>query len=120
MTDKNTTIEECKELVHTFCEERDWTKYHTPKEMAIAVLTEASELLEIFRFHDEREVEEMLQGEKRIAIEEEMADVLHCLVRMADVTGIDLASALEKKMIQNRKKYPVEKVKGKNKKYNEY
>lgn len=118
--DNKTTIEECKQLVKTYCEERDWTQFHTPKEMAIAIITESSELLDLFRFHSDQEIESMLQGNRRIEVEEEVSDIFQNLLRFCDITGIDLSNALDAKMVKNRKKYPIEKCKGKNKKYTEY
>lgn len=118
--DKTTTIEECKQLVKTYCEERDWTQFHTPKEMAIAIITESSELLDLFRFHSDEEVAVMLNGDRRIEIEEEVSDIFQNLLRFADITNMDLSSVLQAKMVKNRLKYPVEKCKGKNKKYTEY
>jgi|SRR3989338_8034595 len=119
--DNKTNIHELKEKVRKFCEERDWDQYHNAKDLAIGVSTEASELLEHFRFKSEKEVEELLKNpEKRKEISEEMADVLYFILRLAQRYDIDVATEFEKKMQKNAKKYPVENVKGLNKKYNEY
>ncbi|MFH1248949.1 MAG: nucleotide pyrophosphohydrolase [archaeon] len=118
--DHKTNIQELKEKVKKFCEDRDWDQYHGAKDLAIGIITEASELLEHFRFKSEKEIEEMFKNpEKKQHISEEMADVLYFLIRLAQKYDIDLATELNKKLEKNEKKYPVEKAKGSNKKYNE-
>ena len=119
--DKETSVEELKELVKTFCEERDWDQYHNAKELAIGIVTEASELLEHFRFKSENQVDAMFEdNSKRQELIEEISDVLYFLVRLAQRYNIDLSTELENKMKKNGEKYPIEKVKGCNKKYSEY
>lgn len=118
--DDKTNIQELKDTVKKFCEERDWGKFHSAKELAIGIITESSELLEHFRFKSEKEIEEMFNNpEKAAKISEEMADVFYFLLRLSEHYNIDLKTAFDKKMEQNAKKYPVEKAKGSNKKYNE-
>lgn len=118
--DSKTNVHELKELVKKFCDERDWDQYHNAKELAIGVITEAAELLEHFRFKSEKEMAEMFRNEaKKGQIAEEMADVLYFLIRLAQKYDIDLATALKNKMEKNEKRYPVEKSKGSNRKYNE-
>ena len=119
--DHKTNLNELKERIKKFCEDRDWDQYHNAKELAIGIVTEASELLEHFRFKSENQVDEMLQDpSKRQEISEEMADVLYFLVRLSQRYDIDLTTELNKKIEKNEKKYPVDKVKGSNKKYNEF
>jgi len=119
--DQERKIHELKEKIREFCEARDWDQFHNAKELAIALSIEASELLEIFRWKSQKEVEELFQNEKKKEdIEDEMADVLYFLVRMAQRYDLDLSEALDRKMDKNEKKYPVEKAKGYNKKYNEF
>ena len=113
-------IDELKNKVKNFCEERDWDQFHNPKDLAIMIVTEASELLEIFRYKDAHDISNIMNGEKRISIEEEVADVLFGLLRFAQMNNIDLTNALQDKIEKNNKKYPVDLVRGKNKKYNEY
>ncbi len=118
--DHKTSIHELKEKVRNFCEERDWDKFHNAKELAIGIVTEASELLEHFRFKSEEQVNEMFKNEsKKQELTEEMADVLYFLVRLSQRYNIDLTTELENKIKKNNEKYPVEKAKGSNKKYNE-
>ena len=119
--DDKTSVEELKELVKIFCEERDWDQYHNAKELAIGIVTEASELLEHFRFKSEDQVDAMFKdNSKRQELVEEISDVLYFLVRLAQRYNIDLSTELENKMKKNEEKYPIEKVKGCNKKYLEY
>ena len=119
--DDKTIINELKEKVRIFCEERDWDKYHNAKELTIGIATEASELLQHFRFKSEQEVDEMFKDvSKRQELSEEVADILYFLVRLSQKYDIDLTTELNKKLQKNEQKYPIEKVKGSNKKYNEY
>lgn len=119
--DHETNINELKEKIKTFCTERDWDQYHGAKDLAIGVITEASELLEHFRFKSEEEAQEMLKDpKKRKEISEELADTLYFILRFSQKYDIDLSTEFHKKMAKNAEHYPVHKVKGKNKKYNEY
>ena len=118
--DEEKKIHELKELIQKFCEERDWDQFHGAKELAIALSIEASELLEIFRWKSPKEVEDLFKNEeKKEHIQEEMADVLYFLVRLAQKYDIDLTDALEKNMKKNYRRYPIEKARGSNKKYDE-
>ena len=118
--DNKTTLEELKNEVKNFCEKRDWDQFHNPKELAIGISTEANDLLQIFRFKSEEDMKKMMESEKREEIEEELADVLYFVLRFAQMNNIDLSSAVLNKIEKNDKKYPADKVKGCNKKYNEY
>lgn len=118
--DNQTTIKQLKDIIQKFCEDRDWDQYHNAKDLAIGVSTEASELLDIFRFKSEKQVEEMFTDAKtRSEISDEIADTLYFILRLAQKYNIDLTTAFQEKMIKNSKKYPVEKAKGSNKKYGE-
>ncbi|MFO0911740.1 MAG: nucleotide pyrophosphohydrolase [Pirellulales bacterium] len=106
--DDQTTVAQLKATVRDFCSARDWDRYHNPKDLAIGVITEASELLEHFRFQNERQQLELLANPiSRAEIEAELADVLTFVVRFAERFDIDLASTLAAKLIQNARKYPV-------------
>lgn len=118
--DSETTIKDLKDKVQKFCEDRDWDQYHNAKDLAIGVSTEASELLDIFRFKSERQVEEFFEdAKKKSEISDEMADTLYFIIRLAQRYNVDLSTALESKLEKNDKKYPVEKARGSNKKYDE-
>lgn len=108
-----------KDALRKFAEERDWDQFHSPKNLSMALTSEAGELLELFQWLTEEQsfnVTEQKKGE----IEEEIADILIYLIRLADKLNIDLLEAVNKKININQKKYPTEKVKGSAKKYNEY
>lgn len=115
------TIEQLSEEIGEFCRERDWDQFHNPKDLAIGISTEASELLEIFRFKSDAQIREMFDDEcKRSEISDELADVFYFVLRFAQITGLDLSDILEKKLAKNRERYPADMVRGKNLKYNEY
>lgn len=118
--DKNITVEQLKNKVKEFCEKRDWDQFHNPKELAIGISAEANELLQIFRFKSEEDMKKIMSSDKRIEVEEELADVLYFVLRFAQMNNIDLSSAVSNKIEKNNKKYPIGKARGCNKKYNEY
>ena len=112
-------INNLQKTIQAFCTERDWDRYHDPKELAIGMSTEANELLALFRFLDHDQITQIMV-EKKEAIEDELMDVLFFVLRFAQRNDIDIALAFDRKMEKNRMRYPVELVKGKNKKYDEY
>ena len=118
--DNNVTVEELKNIVKQFCKDREWDQFHNPKELAIGIATEAGELLQRFRFKSEEDMTNMMQSPTKQAIEEELADVLYFVLRFAQMNDIDLSDALANKVRKNDEKYPVQKAKGCNKKYDEY
>ena len=111
-------IEEITAKIRKFRDERDWMQFHNPKDLATALSIEASELVEQFLWKSPSECEERI-AEKREAIEDEVVDIAVYLFEFADNLGIDLIDAMERKMAKNAAKYPVEKAKGLNVKYNE-
>lgn len=102
MTDSK-TLHDLKEIVDTFARERDWERFHAPKNLAMSVAIEAAELMEHFQW---TEVRDAVPEHQRTAVGEEMADVLAYLLRLASVLEIDLSLAFENKMIKNAIKYP--------------
>ncbi len=120
MADASTSVEELKEKVRFFCEARNWDKFHNPKDLAIGISTEANELLDIFRFKSQKEVSQIMKDSKRRNdIGRELADVFYFVLRFAQLNGFDLSNELDKKLMENDKKYPVSKAKNSNKKYTE-
>jgi len=117
MTDSLTNLHN---KIVNFREERDWSQFHTPKDLAISISIEASELLECFQWKNEKAVKEYLDSEKSTEIDEEMADVLIYLIGLSDILGVDLIKAANDKLDKNAKKYPTEKAKGNAKKYTEF
>ncbi|HHX61638.1 MAG TPA: nucleotide pyrophosphohydrolase [Epulopiscium sp.] len=118
MNDKTTPITTLQNKVSKFCEDRDWRQYHNPKDLAIMISTEASELLSIFRYKDKTDIAKIMDTKKE-AVEDELADILFGLLRFAELNDIDLSQSLENKIAKNNIKYPVEKSYGKNEKYDE-
>jgi len=108
-----------RDALRKFAAERDWDQFHSPKNLAIALSVEASELLEHFQWLTEAQ-SSALASEKREEVRDEMADVLLYLVRLADKLDVDLVDAAEKKIAKNAKKYPAAQVRGSMKKYSEY
>lgn len=110
------TMEKLMQIIDEFCKERDWDQYHSPKELAIGLSTEANELLALFRFQSDEQIRAMFENQREM-IEDEIVDSLFFILRFASLYDVDLLAALERKMIMNRKKYPVDLAKGKNIKY---
>lgn len=99
-----------------FRDERDWKQFHNPKDVALSLLLEAGELLEIFQWKDPAGVAEAAQA-RRDDIADELADVLSYALLMAHDLGIDVSAALQAKLRRNALKYPVDKAKGSSSKY---
>ena len=118
--DSTCTVEDLKRMTGDFCDERDWAQFHNSKDMAIGIATEAGELLELFRFKTNDESDEMSRASRRTDVCEELADTLYFVLRFAQINGIDLSEALKDKLAKNALKYPVDRVRGCNKKYDEY
>lgn len=120
MKEMNAELETLINEVRDFCEARDWDQFHNIKDLAIGVVTEGAELLEMFRFQSSEECEALVADPaRREALEDEMADVFFFLLRIAGRYNIDLPAALRAKMKKNAAKYPVEKARGSNRKYDE-
>ncbi|AUZ84087.1 nucleotide pyrophosphohydrolase [Methylophaga nitratireducenticrescens] len=108
-----------KQLIE-FRRERDWEQFHNPKDIAISLSIEAAELLEWFQWRNMTEIKQMLETDKREALEDEIADVAVYLSYLCHDLNIDIEQAIQRKMQKNAAKYPVDKVKGRADKYNEY
>lgn len=105
--------------LRNFARERDWEQFHTPKNLAMALIVEAAELLEHFQWLTPEESQN-LDGKQLQQVDEELGDIQIYLIRLADLLGIDILDAATRKLETNTKKYPAEKVKGSSKKYTEY
>ena len=116
MTD---SLQDLKARVNQFVAERDWVQFHTPKNLAMAMIVEAAELVEHFQWDTPQESQQLLP-EKKEAVAHELADTFVYLLRIAEVLDIDLIEAANKKINLNGQKYPVEKAKGSNAKYTKY
>jgi NTP pyrophosphatase (non-canonical NTP hydrolase) len=120
LTDKTATLAKLKTKVLAFARERDWEQFHAPKNLTMALAAEAGELMEHFLWGTPEESRVQVQEKKlRTKVEEELADVVIYALEFANMTGIDLAAAIESKMAANAKKYPVEKARGRSVKYTE-
>ena len=116
MTD---SLQDLRARIQAFVEERDWQQFHSPKNLAMAMIVEAAELVEHFQWMTEQESREV-SAEKKEQIGQELADTFVYMLRIADVLEIDLIDATNRKLDINAKKYPVEKARGRNDKYTEY
>jgi dCTP diphosphatase len=117
---ETTQIETIQKQIADFATEREWDQFHTPKNLAMALTVEASELMEIFQWKTSDESKAILKDELRSEqVEEEIADILIYALRFANVLNIDVDEAIQKKIVKNAKKYPVEKAKGNSLKYNQ-
>jgi NTP pyrophosphatase (non-canonical NTP hydrolase) len=113
------SLESLRDRLREFAKERDWDQYHTPKNLSMALIAEAAELIEHFQWVDGNQ-SHILAEKTRQSVEEELADILIYLVRISDKLEIDLYDSVERKIAINEKKYPAEKVRGSAKKYTEY
>ncbi len=111
-------IKELQDKIIAFRDARDWKQYHHPKELAISIVIEAAELLEQFQWAKGATKEYM--EKHRVDIGEELADVFIYALNLAHTMGYDVKEIIEDKLEKSEKKYPVEKVKGSDKKYTEY
>jgi len=112
-------LQQLRDIVRRFVDERDWDQFHSPKNLASALSVEAAELLEHFQWLHHGRLEE-LGPDKLVEVRHEMADVLVYLVRLADKLDVDLFGAVQEKMVLNRAKYPADQVRGDARKYYEY
>lgn len=99
-------------------DERNWGQFHTPKELAISLCVESAELLSLMQWKEGEQLARAV-AEKRGRVADELADVFHSLLLIASELQIPLGEALEAKLAKDAEKYPVEKAKGKNLKYDE-
>lgn len=107
MNERETTVGELADVMRTFVRERDWEKFHTPKNLAMSLAIEAAEVMELFQWlTPEQSIETAADPDKRREVADEMSDVLAYLLSLANAMQIDLAAAFESKMKQVRVKYP--------------
>jgi len=112
-------LDALRERIREFAAERDWDRFHSPKNLSMALAAEAGELLELFQWLTEEE-SRTLDPAKLVQVRHELADVFIYLVRLADRVGVDLLDAAAEKIAINAEKYPVDRVKGDARKYSEY
>lgn len=114
----NKPFESILKKIKKFRDERDWMQFHNPKDMALALSIEASELLELFLWKNKKEVEEYIKNKKNIEeVSDELADIFNFAFELADNLGIDIETAVLKKLQKTAQKYPIHKSKGRSTKY---
>lgn len=106
------TLEEVTKALIKFRDERDWKQFHNPKDLAVALNVEASELLELFLWKNAKEADEQ-------KVAEELADVFAYALMLAHHYKLDIHDILDRKIKKNAAKYPVEKAKGRATKYSD-
>ena len=111
-------IYELQQAVQEFNDNRNWSKYHSPRNLAMAISVEASELLELFLWASDDGPQPPVEGREE-KVEEEVGDVLITLLNFCSATGIDPVRAARLKLEKNKVKYPVEISKGRLEKHNE-
>jgi NTP pyrophosphatase (non-canonical NTP hydrolase) len=110
-------INDLTKRIITFRDARDWKQFHNPKDVALSLVLEAAEVMEHFQWKSKEEIEKYIKTNKA-EIGEELADVLYWVLLMSHDLKIDILEALEKKILKNGDRYPVEKAKGRHTKYN--
>lgn len=113
MNDQTATISDLKTLVRKFVDERDWRQFHSPKNLSMSLAIETAELMEHFQWLTVEESRQVAQDqEERLAVGEELADVVCYALALANELELDLADCLHRKMIKNVSKYPIEQIRG--------
>ncbi|QDS87936.1 hypothetical protein EC9_21190 [Rosistilla ulvae] len=113
MNDSQTSVAQLRAVVDEFVDERQWQKFHTPKNLSMSLAVEVAELMEHFQWRTPEESAAIAQDPQlRTEVAHEMADVACYLLALSSTLGIDLSAAIEQKMVLNRKKYPAEKCNG--------
>ncbi len=111
--DATTTVAELRKLVADFVAERDWSQFHSPKNVTMALAIEAAELIEHFQWLTTEASRELPNDPKKLAaVGEELADVVGYSLALANELGLDLSSAIRAKMIKNAQKYPADQFHG--------
>lgn len=119
-SDSKTTISELRQRVQKFIDDRDWSKYHNAKNLAASISIEAAELMELFQWVSDKEMDRLLNNTDVMQrLRDELADVIIYCLSLANVTGTDICQAVAHKLDENKHKYPAELVKGVHKKYEE-
>ena len=112
------SLEQIKTRLREFASERDWDQFHSPKNLSMALIVEAAELVEHFQWLTEDQ-SQTLPPEKLAEVEQEIADIQIYLIRLADKLGVDMEKAVNAKIKLNEKKYPADKVRGSAAKYSD-
>jgi len=113
------TLEQLRQQLAEFAARRDWDQFHSPKNLSMALIAEAAELVEHFQWLTETQSQHLAE-DKQQAVADEIADILIFLLRIADKLDIDPLVAAQQKIARNEQRYPVDKVKGSAKRASEY
>jgi NTP pyrophosphatase (non-canonical NTP hydrolase) len=112
-TDSNTTVAALRQIIADFVAERDWSQFHSPKNVSMALAIEAAELMEHFQWLTTEASRELADDPKKLAeVAEELADVIGYSFALANELGIDVSTAIREKMVKNVQKYPADKFRG--------
>jgi NTP pyrophosphatase (non-canonical NTP hydrolase) len=111
-TDADTTVGELRRLIAEFIGERDWEQFHDPKNLSMAIATEAAELMEHFRWVRNEDAHDHARSAEAEKIAEEVADIMAFVLSFANAADIDITSVLHAKMNKNATKYPADEYKG--------
>ena len=113
------SLDDLRQSVYEFAQERDWEQFHIPRSLLLALMAEVGELAELLQWTPDAALDEKWIQDHKSRLSEEMADIFICLLRLADVTNVDLLEAAASKIRQNSEKYPIEKSRGNSRKYTE-
>jgi dCTP diphosphatase len=112
-SDSQTTVAELRKIISDFVAERDWSQFHSPKNVSMALAIEAAELMEHFQWLTTDDSRRLAADPKKLAdVGEELADVIGYSFALANELGIDVSSAIRAKMVKNAQKYPADKFRG--------
>ena len=120
LSDSETRVSELREQVQKFITDRDWSKYHNPKDISVSITIEASELLEVFQWVRDDDADDLLKDPIKLnSVKDELADIIIYCLSLANSLDIDVSQAVTDKIEKNKRKYPREKIKGNYRKYTE-
>ena len=113
MTDDTTTLADLRAVVRGFVEESDGNQFHSPKNLSMSLAIEAAELMEHFQWLTIEASRQIGQDTAKLAaVGEEVADVLCYVLALANELNLDLSDTLQRKMVKNAAKYPIEEIRG--------
>ena len=119
-SDTTTTLADLKAASANFAHEREWEQFHAPKNLSMAIAAEAGELMEHFLWVSAQESAALCEStQKKMKIEEELADIFLFGLQFANMAKIDVAAAVQAKIAKNAAKYPVAKARGRSEKYSD-
>ena len=110
--DDKTTVQQLKQEIEDFVNERDWAQFHSPKNLAMALAVEAAELMDLFKWFTLEKSREQIKESLRADVADELADIMIYAMAFANRHDLDIAAVVTEKMTKNRVKYPAEKFQG--------